>query len=109
MHDGSYAVISKQEPEKIKEKRSSYYKCFFCENCGHVELPESITGKIVVIYDTCPECGEEKCFSKRVGRFLYSEGREWSWKKLWFKKTFILSRFIPGLDEKDQNRKKKKK
>ena len=98
-----------KDPEKKKEKLSAYYRCYFCDICGFVEIPEEITHKPITAFSACPDCGEQTAFGKRVGRFVYEDGREWSWKRLWFKKIFFLSKFKPGLDRKDQNRKKKKK
>lgn len=100
--------MTEEKRDKTKDKLSSYYRCYFCEKCGYVELPESITGKPVFPLHACPDCGEEKKFSMRVGRFVYEDSREWSFKKMWFKNTYTLSKFIPGLDRKDQNPKKAK-
>lgn len=91
-----------------KEKLSSYYKCYFCEKCGYVELPEAISGKPVDKLESCPECGEENKFSKRVGRFAYEEERK-SFAFFRKRKTnYYLKRFIPGLDPKDQKKRDRK-
>jgi hypothetical protein len=96
------------EKNKEKEKLSSYYKCYFCEKCGHVELPESISGKLVEKLESCPECGEENKFQKRVGRFAYEEERK-SFSFFRKRKTnYFLKKFIPGLDPKDQKKRDKK-
>lgn len=97
------------EQNANKDKLSQYYRCFFCEECGHVELPEAISGKPIEKLEACPECGEEKKFSKRIGRFAYEEERK-SFAFFRKRKTnYFLKKFIPGLDKKDQAKRAKKK
>ena len=87
-----------------KELLSTYYRAYFCDKCGNVEVPGAITGKPDVKMSCCPECGEEKDFGIRVGRFKYKNSRAW-----YGKKTYTLTKFVPGIDRQEQKRRARKK
>lgn len=85
------------------DKLSIYYRTYFCERCGHVEVPEEISGKPGQKFEFCPECGAEHLFGIRLGRFVYKVGRNWR-----FKKVYTLTKFVPGMTGSEQRARQKK-